>query len=113
MAASSFEMKVCDPRPLLNSLELGKLGEIIGYSNKNLSIGNGLSYIEPGGRCANTGEQEIVQETNQREKGNSFLAKPQASEIRRGKIQRLGDFVDTDAVSTRGKSFRYAHLIKV
>lgn len=111
VAASSFEMKVTDPRPLLSSIELGRLDEIMGHSKKTFEIGDDLSYVEPGGLCEPPSGQEMEQKTERNANGEDSSAKSPANEIRRGKIQRLGDFVDTDAVSPQGRCFHYAHSV--
>ena len=92
-------MKISDPRLLLNSIELDRLDKIIGHAQKPLRIGESLSYIEPGSPYGSpVGESETTQQMSQNAIGKASLANSQTNEIRRGRIQRLGDFIDTDAV---------------
>ncbi|KAJ5124316.1 uncharacterized protein N7515_008141 [Penicillium bovifimosum] len=100
VAASSFEMKVFDPRPLLKSIELDRLDKIIGHAKKPPRVGESMTYIEPGGPCVSlTGKHEIKQQTSQNAEGRASLANSERNKVRRGKIQRLGDFIDTDALA--------------
>lgn len=107
VATSSFEMTITDPKPLLDAIDLSKLQEILG--RKSLPS-PGLKYVEPG-----------IGETSKSEP-ESDLSKPQLpsqpakedfqlkshatdgednapSRIIKGRVQSLGDFIDTDALA--------------
>jgi hypothetical protein len=98
VAASSLEMKVTDPKPYLNAIDGVRLMEILG--NKSKESGKGLIYVEPsshGGETAVPVPDEMVMAEDatsiEPPKGEST---PQ--DIKHGKVQVLGDFIDTDAV---------------
>lgn len=111
VAASSFGMKITDPRPFLDAIDQTRLREILGSQPTNAPKTSPV-YIEPGQRSS-----AQTARVNQREKkqtlspwngnlatGNpveSFLpvSLPDTQDIRQGRVQCLGDFIDTDALA--------------
>ena len=111
VAASSFGMKITDPRPFLDAIDQTRLRQILGSQPTNARKTSPV-YIEPGQRSS-----AQTARVNQREKkqtlspGNGNLATgnpvesflpvslPDTQDIRQGRVQCLGDFIDTDAVS--------------
>jgi len=124
VAASSFDMKITDPRTFLDEIDVGKLQEYLS-KGQVAAPQKSLVYIEPGQKAASLTKREIngSEHSNGTKDKHSILdldksIKPQAtnpvqakpdenshppkkpsSGILEGRIQRLGDFIDTDAVS--------------
>jgi hypothetical protein len=111
VAASSFGMKITDPKPFLDAIDQTRLKEILGQSLVH-SPKNGPIYVEPGqGSSVPPAEpspdyQPDVSSGDEKVPAGNTLdsttSVPSSGmpDIRRGKVQRLGDFIDTDAVST-------------
>jgi hypothetical protein len=109
VAASSFDMKVTDPKPFLDAIDQTRLKEILGGSLINMPK-NGPIYVEPGpcssvqlaapntDQVSSTAEGQIAEPPLDNVPVSLLLHSP---DIRQGKVQRLGDFIDTDAVSAR------------
>lgn len=108
MAASSFAMKVTDPKPFLDAIDKTRLKEILGHHPINTPK-NGPVYIEPSHRSnvplpplhtyqevSSTDEKQTTDPPLYNVAMSSSINAP---DIRQGKVQRLGDFIDTDAVS--------------
>lgn len=132
VAASSFGMKITDPRPFLDEIDQNRLREALG-GRPSVPPGKGTIYLEPGqqiGTAIRNGTPEIdASSRNDNPEANiskitsghvdsSVVVQPKdtdsqqpssisgsstsllsSSDVRKGKIQRLGDFIDTDAVS--------------
>jgi len=117
VAASSFDMKIADPQPLLDKISHTRLLDILDYRFPSIPASpkrqsrKPVSYVEPSsagteavdsnasqspGTQLDTGLNEVKQggKVNQVSSEASTLAKA----ILQGKIQSLGDFIDTDAV---------------
>lgn len=107
VAASSFDMKVTNPKAFLDELDLDGLREILGRSS-NGTTGNGPTYVEPNGNPVSSSSEDetrLSQEhrqptTEPNQPGSDVDKSSESTDIIRGKIQRLGDFIDTDAVRT-------------
>jgi len=97
-------MKVTDPRPFLDGIDQVRLQTILGYRQKMAS--DKPTYVEPSGTPASKGPSSASTQTS------TGIPSPQppeetsvtsdstfSSDNLRGKVQRLGDFIDTDAVS--------------
>lgn len=107
VAASSFDMSITDPKPLLDAIDLSKLQEILGH--KSL-LSPGLKYVEPGMGQTSTSKPESMlgepQMTSQPAE-EDILLKSQVTDSEdsmpmmmiKGRVQRLGDFIDTDALA--------------
>ena len=113
MAASSFDMTITDPKPLLDAVDLTKLQEILG---RNALPSPGLKYVEPGTGQApkssdvaknvsegNLSEAQLL--TRAVKEGEVLKSQEDENEPKslpktiKGRIQRLGDFIDTDALA--------------
>jgi hypothetical protein len=102
VAASSFTMTLTDPHPLLNAINLDRWNALRGSSTSltALSSKSGLTYVEPSGSSLSHSREpkerpiESVQLTQASQNSSSS-----GDNVLKGKIQRLGDFIDTDAVS--------------
>jgi aconitase B len=94
VAASSFDMKATDPTYLIKQIDMGRWTRLRHYKsieNKSVSI----TYVEPAGEAEDARdapEVEAVQEPDSEPLETSTSAKII------GKVQRLGDMIDTDAV---------------
>jgi hypothetical protein len=108
VAASSFDMKITDPRELLDAIDLDQLQKFLGYQplGPDSTIPQeSLQYVEPFG--ADTDEQQTVagdhasheQAPQQNVETTSEDVKEAPGEVIKGRALRLGDFIDTDAVS--------------
>jgi hypothetical protein len=99
-------MKITNPKPFLDELDLDRLGEMLGRSS-NWSTGKGPKYVEPNGTPISSNSNDKTQMSQQESQPNqpeSYVDQSSGSaDIIRGKIQRLGDFIDTDAVGTNLK----------
>jgi hypothetical protein len=98
-------MKITDPRPFLDAIDQTRLKEILGQSSIH-EPNKSPVYVEPGQGAAQ--DAEPVRKVSSADEKPAAEApsedRPQvvgssALDIRQGKIQRLGDFIDTDAVS--------------
>ncbi|KAJ9494116.1 hypothetical protein H2202_010423 [Exophiala xenobiotica] len=103
VAASSFSMRICDPRPLLEAMDMGYLGNCVRYSP--FDVGDpqpheALKYDEPygeartqdienGSRSTTLGDASHENHASGVSDGKSLIS---------GKVLRLGDFIDTDAI---------------
>jgi hypothetical protein len=92
-------MKVTDPTPYLNAIDRDRLMEMLGQKSKDGS-GNGPTYVEPSSRRETTADQ-VADKISMT--ADSTSMEPSKSEstsrgTKHGKIQVLGDFIDTDAV---------------
>lgn len=103
VAASSFEMKLTDPDKLLAAIDQRLWKELRGIDGKSVKSPSGLAfrYVEP--NCA--GSSSVGKPNADAQKPVAFsttppVAAPTAKTLR-GKIQQLGDFIDTDAVGWR------------
>ena len=100
-------MKVTDPKPYLDAIDRERLRDILGRRSQDGS-NKGLVYVEP----SSSGDDQpsapapapapVVEESTNAvdpttiESENVGSASP---DVKRGKIQVLGDFIDTDALA--------------
>ncbi|KIW26158.1 uncharacterized protein PV07_09275 [Cladophialophora immunda] len=104
VAASSFKMEVTNPQYLLERLDEARLTQYLGYDplidRIPVSIGS-PSFMEPGGSSTATTHEiagPIVRKSTAMKTARpSDEAKP--STIISGKVFKLGDFIDTDAIA--------------
>ncbi|KKK20509.1 aconitase family protein [Aspergillus rambellii] len=101
VAASSFEMKVRDPQEFLDDIDLDRWHCLRGISPApaEFHAEQGVTYVEPSG--LSVGESRSSKEkleSSLQEEGESTLSNPHG-DIMAGKVQRLGDFIDTDALA--------------
>ncbi|KAH8660471.1 aconitase family protein [Xylariales sp. PMI_506] len=107
VAASSFAMMITDPKDLLEALDFERLQNILYSSSRSLKTPSTLiRYVEPGIRetcpvgTLPTSNDRIHQA--EKPETSSSLLDPTVSpkgRIIRGRVQTLGDFIDTDALA--------------
>ncbi|KAN0089180.1 hypothetical protein V8E51_019440 [Hyaloscypha variabilis] len=85
-------MKVTNLKPFLNELNMDCLKELLVHS-VNGTATKGPTNVKPNG----TPVKEQTAETTLQEHPEDAPQSRTSSDIIRGKIQRLGDFIDTDA----------------
>jgi hypothetical protein len=103
-------MKITDPKSFLNAIDKKRLKEILGIGTVDAPKTSPI-YVEPGQRpsqvSATSKTDQQPQPVSSREEtlvpALEKMASPTQSEnksdIQKGKVQVLGDFIDTDAVS--------------
>lgn len=98
MAASSFDMKVTNPRDYLSKIDMKRFEQLLSKPRlPAMGSKRSITYVEPPEVQESSSEEPVALTDEQ--KAPSDSQKKEATEIS-GKIQRLGDFVDTDAVSS-------------
>jgi hypothetical protein len=106
VAASSFDMKVTDPRDLLKQINLDRVKTIQGLRQRviaaTLRSSASLVYVEPASVEDGLPKPSVIPRVDEQITVENSIT-PLAAAVRRGRIQRLGDFIDTDAVSPRRK----------
>ncbi|RHZ50431.1 hypothetical protein CDV55_101302 [Aspergillus turcosus] len=95
VAASSFEMKLTDPHDLLCEIDWERWISFRGMSGLTANTGaaSHLTYVEPSGSRAQS------QERPESSISSGYTQKPPFPRILGGKVQLLGDFIDTDALA--------------
>lgn len=93
VAASSFGMKICDPASLLEAIDMERLREILG---KEVSKPREIQYVEPAAVDQSTATATATATGDDKQSSQYSTAK--AHRIV-GKVQTLGDFIDTDALA--------------
>jgi 3-isopropylmalate dehydratase small subunit len=91
-------MTVTDPTPFLDDIDLGRLEQILGTkSNARTS----LHYVEPAATQENSLEPTATVEASRQkeEQPTNSSASVPIEKIITGKVQTLGDFIDTDALA--------------
>ncbi|KAI1104079.1 aconitase iron-sulfur domain-containing protein [Jackrogersella minutella] len=104
VAASSFTMRITDPQPLINSIDLARWHELKGRGSLHRVRGMDPQFIEPAPPQAQVSALIRDLPVMREEKGDqtpkgSGQSTTEKNEVIRGKIQRLGDSVDTDALA--------------
>ncbi|KAH8691621.1 aconitase family protein [Talaromyces proteolyticus] len=102
VAASSFEMKVKDPHELLATIDLDRWDSLRGVSKAPTaeSPPTNILYVEPYGTSyAGTEPAEQEVEATSTEEAVNSKDTSASEEILTGKVQRLGDYIDTDALA--------------
>lgn len=109
VAASSFSMSITDPQPLIDMIDSERWDAIKGRGSLKPRASSEPLYVDPP-ECAAKGlgtgdEKSVNAESSSLEHANQATGPtPGVPELTgdliKGKIQRLGDFVDTDAVSS-------------
>jgi len=106
VAASSFDMKITDPKPLLDELDLNRLNHLLRPNSKK-SVKRGPTYEEPSSSVSTSNDTASVSKPQETSSNSTVAAPPtedasqplESTDIIRGRVQKLGDFIDTDAVS--------------
>jgi len=96
-------MKITSPNDLLKKLDFELLD---GLLHRKRRIHKAIAYIEPFGNVAPI-DQARAEDTHVADITSSLQKSSEnstRSDILSGRIQRLGDFIDTDAVSLRFNS---------
>ncbi|KAJ5423117.1 hypothetical protein N7491_008333 [Penicillium cf. griseofulvum] len=97
VAASSFEMKLVDPSDLLAAIDLSQWDRLTTSAYLDApSSKSELAYVEP----CDCGDypRALTQRQQRKEKRRPGKHRDKHTKILQGKVQRLGDFIDTDAV---------------
>jgi hypothetical protein len=96
VAASSFDMKAVDPTMLIEQIDLERWNQLRQHKTKEYVGVTAIAYVEPAGRTEETS-------ASPNSKGNESLRRKLSGSTSSnrivGKVQILGDMVDTDAVS--------------
>ena len=92
VAASSFEMKVVDPKELLERVDPGRFRAILGHVVDEKVVSFKLSEPEPKVGTPSSLKSRMVGLATEEDSNGP------TSTIIEGKVQRFGDHVDTDAI---------------
>lgn len=101
VAASSFDMAVTSPQDLIDLIPADRWAAVKGKGSLADGILSQPQWVEPPGQDAEEDANNIAEDQGPSPSGEDEAAdqaKPGSGTIR-SKIFRLGDFVDTDAVS--------------
>ncbi|CAI4214289.1 unnamed protein product [Parascedosporium putredinis] len=111
VAASSFSMSITDPQPLIDMIDSGRWDAIKGRGSLKPWTSSEPLYVDPP-ECATEGlgtgdgkgvdAESVSLEHPDQATGPTPGVPERTGDCIKGKIQRLGDFVDTDAVSLLG-----------
>ncbi|PKX91257.1 aconitase family protein [Aspergillus novofumigatus IBT 16806] len=95
VAASSFEMKLTDPHDLLRGINWERWISLRESSGPSANTGSSshLTYVEPSGSRALAPERTVSSIFSR------YTQEPRFPGTLRGKVQLLGDFIDTDALA--------------
>ncbi|KAB5529007.1 aconitase family protein [Coniochaeta sp. 2T2.1] len=102
VAASSFNMSIADPTPLIDDIDLDRLAELLGDSgSEGASRPRGaVHYVEPGSRpVAEPTPPASPDETSATPDSPTPSSPASPPRIISGKVHTLGDFIDTDALA--------------
>ena len=97
-------MTLTDPKYLLEKINMERFAEYIG-KDKNLFSKATFNYVEPARQTSPSDDGIHIAEPIAKQNRLFKFSKP--SQVIEGKVQKLGDFVDTDAV----KSHRSLRLV--
>jgi homoaconitase/3-isopropylmalate dehydratase large subunit len=101
VAASSFDMKATDPTSLIKNIDVERWAKLRRHKSTEEKA-RSITYVEP------AGESEEMPEAPEAEDDSEAEAKPTATTSSAdivGKVLRLGDMIDTDAVSRMSCAF--------
>lgn len=94
VAASSFAMRIKDPQDLIDSIDASRWASLKGRGSLGVLQGKEPHYVEPPDPETTSGAS-----TTENAPTSPQIEAPSTNDtIITGKVQRLGDFVDTDAV---------------
>ncbi|ORY13136.1 aconitase family protein [Clohesyomyces aquaticus] len=94
VAASSFDMKASDPSPLIEMVDLERWNQLRQYKPSTGTPTIDLKYVEPVSELESTDNSEANAEESKEE-----VTTTSRSNVIAGKVQRLGDYIDTDALA--------------
>lgn len=107
VAASSFEMKITNPQPFVDQIDASRWDQMKGRGSLRSVAGPSPKYVEPAAMTTKEtqkGSAPVEQEDLAVEElpvsGSDVVSSSKSKGIQ-GKVYRLEDFVDTDAVSER------------
>jgi hypothetical protein len=101
VAASSFDMTITDPRPFLDAIDQTRLKVILGSQPTNTPKTSPV-YVEPCQRSSAAASNPNEKPQKLATESAPPISSSGTPDIRQGKVQCLGDFIDTDAVSGNG-----------
>ncbi|PWY63672.1 aconitase iron-sulfur domain-containing protein [Aspergillus eucalypticola CBS 122712] len=100
VAASSFEMKLRDPHGFLATIDLERWHTLRGISvSATDTTQDQISYMEPSSSATAETKNAGPTDLESSEVDTSETADSSSSDVMTGKVQRLGDFIDTDALA--------------
>jgi 3-isopropylmalate dehydratase small subunit len=112
VAASSFDMRITNPQELLDAIDKKYLADVLGTKGNSGTQGILPEYLEPGtgttkalsndqktDGAANRAGAEVEDAVGTTDPSDNPSTVPPSTAIKKGKVQRLGDFVDTDALA--------------
>ncbi|KKA19926.1 hypothetical protein T310_6086 [Rasamsonia emersonii CBS 393.64] len=108
VAASSFEMKITDPQPLIDGVDIELWNRLKSFSTRPAAVTekndstNGPVYVEPSGspdESAPASTSFVPVSADNNSNVPEVPTTSTTSNIIKGKVQRLGDFIDTDALA--------------
>lgn len=95
-------MKLTDPHNLLSKIDLDRWRDITGASAHSdaLTPMSEMAYMHPprSTNAGSNGKKPRVDDPSEQSREIHQTESSSAKEVLKGKIQRLGDFIDTDAV---------------
>lgn len=92
-------MKLKDPHEFLETIDLERWHTLRGFSMSAIdSTQDHISYMEPSGSATAEIKNAGSTDVKSSEVDTSETADSSSSDVMTGKVQRLGDFIDTDAV---------------
>ncbi|KAF2122765.1 aconitase family protein [Lophiotrema nucula] len=99
VAASSFDMKAADPTDYLNKIDMNRLARLRNVKVSDQSSISPPKYVEPAGEIES--REATIAETVDDTPAASRISAPSTSSGSPivGRVQRLGDFIDTDALA--------------
>ena len=93
-------MIITDPAPLLEGMDMVRLQEILCANSLELESSRALRYVEPGARSTpDPATHSSILYKPQNEEKTSHSKSSVSNKIITGKVQTLGDFIDTDALA--------------
>ncbi|KAI1799494.1 aconitase family protein [Daldinia bambusicola] len=101
VAASSFEMTITNPQALLDAINPARFDALKGRGSLRVISTTSLDYVEPASVNYSRGSRsnDIAPNNHGPVNNNSEAVKKRHGNKIRGKIQKLGDFIDTDALA--------------
>lgn len=108
-------MKLTDPHELIGAIDPMQWSGMkdTPQSREDDEAFNNPEYVEPSGspRMLGPNDETVCREPNLRRVGNSSATRSNTEHLR-GMIQLLGDFIDTDAVSTPRPREKSCYFLK-
>ncbi|KIW00367.1 uncharacterized protein PV09_08079 [Verruconis gallopava] len=96
VAASSFEMKIADPSSLLDDIDQDRLQKSLVTAPEEKAL---VPWVEPPEAPSASGASSAPSQEEVHPEADVKVQAQKKSRTIRGKVQRLGDYIDTDALS--------------